>query len=202
MTVSTVIWIIVAVIIVGAIVAFVMSRSGARRAEAERSKAAEIREKASEHDRLLRESEANAAEARARSEMARVEAEKRQLDAERLTMEAENRSGSAEAIREKRDEQLRLADLRDPDVRTDQDGYRVDEHGNRLHGDELDRQDMNPTERPIDSSAPDSEPAPVDVDDRPEPRPETRAETRPDARQGRVGVDRHPAVDERTDRDF
>ena len=50
---STIVWIIVAVIVVGAIVAFVMSRSGARRAEAERVKATEIREEASQHDRRL-----------------------------------------------------------------------------------------------------------------------------------------------------
>jgi hypothetical protein len=30
---------------------------------------------------------------------------------------------------------MRAADLRDPDVRTDDEGYRIDEHGNRTSGD-------------------------------------------------------------------
>ena len=114
-----------------AIIAFVMSRSGARRVEAERAQAAEIREKAVEHDRRLRESEASATEASARSEMARAEAQKRELEAERLAAEADSRSESAEAVRRERDEQLRLADLRDPDVQTDKDGHRLDEGGDR-----------------------------------------------------------------------
>ena len=84
MDTSTIIWIIVAVVVVGAIIAFLVSRSGTRREDASRAKAAEIREKAQEHDRRLRESEASAAEANAQSEMARVEAQKRELEAERL----------------------------------------------------------------------------------------------------------------------
>ena len=116
---STIVWIIVAIIVVGGIIAYVMSRSGARRAEVDRAKAAEIRESATEHDRQLREREATAAEMRARSEMARVEAQKRELEAERLAAEADHRSESADAVRRERDEKLRLADMRDPDVLTD-----------------------------------------------------------------------------------
>jgi uncharacterized membrane-anchored protein YhcB (DUF1043 family) len=54
MATSTIIWIIVAVIVVAAIVGFVISRSGARRAAAQRDKAAELRQQAAEHDRELR----------------------------------------------------------------------------------------------------------------------------------------------------
>lgn len=144
MDTSTIIWIVVAVVVIGAIIAFLVSRSGTRREEASRAKAAEMREKAQEHDRRLRESEASAAEANARSEMARVEAQRRELEAERLATEAANRSEGASAVRRERDEQLRLADLRDPDVMTDKDGYRVDEQGNRLDqaGDRLDDGDL------------------------------------------------------------
>jgi hypothetical protein len=163
METGTVIAIIVAIIIVGAIVAFVLSRSGARRTEADRAKAAEIREQADQHDRELREREASAAETKARAEMARVEAQKRELEAERLAAEADSRSESAAAVRQERDEQLRRADRRDPDVLTDKEGYRIDEHGNRIGdgqlGDERlgdgavdpdrDRGDMTGT-RPVD----------------------------------------------------
>ena len=58
--------------------------------------------------------------------MARAEAQKRELEAERLGTEADSRSERADAVRRERDEQLRLADLRDPDVETDQDGNRLD----------------------------------------------------------------------------
>ena len=62
MDTSTIIWIVVAVVVIGAIIAFLVSRSGTRREEASRAKAAEMREKAQEHDCRLRESEASAAD--------------------------------------------------------------------------------------------------------------------------------------------
>lgn len=137
METSTIVWIVVAVIVIGAVIAFLVTRSGARRTEAGRAKAAEIREQATEHDRRLREREASAAEAQARSDLARVEAQKRELEAERLAEEAESRAGRAASVRQERDEQLRVADRHDPDVRTDKEGFRVDEHGNRLDEDDL-----------------------------------------------------------------
>lgn len=132
MTTSTIIWIIVAVIVVIAFIAFVTSRSRGRQVEAKRDRAAEIRQEAAEHDQKLREREVNATEAQARSELARAEAEKRRLEAERLEAEAREHSGDAEAVRRERDERMRLADLHDPDVRTDKEGHRIDEDGNRL----------------------------------------------------------------------
>ena len=123
---GNIIWIVIAVVVVAAVIAFVVSRSGARRVEADRAQAAEIREKAVEHDRRLREDEARATEADAKAQMARAEAQKRELEAERLAAEADSRSERADAVRRERDEQLRLADLRDPDVETDQDGNRLD----------------------------------------------------------------------------
>jgi hypothetical protein len=125
-TMGNIIWIVIAVIVVAAVIAFVVSRSGARRVEADRAQAAEIREKAVEHDRRVREDEARATEADAKAQMARAEAQKRELEAERLAAEADSRSERAEAVRRERDEQLRLADLRDPDVETDEDGNRLD----------------------------------------------------------------------------
>ena len=135
----TIVLIIAAIIVAGGILAYVMSRSGRRSSEAARAKAAEIREQAAEHDRRLREDEVSAAEARARSEMARVEAQKRELEADRLAAEADSRSSSAAAIRAERDEQLRLADQHDPDVRTDDaddtyaEGYDEEQADARVH---------------------------------------------------------------------
>ncbi len=141
METSALIWIVVAIVVVAAIVALLASRSGQRRAESERAKAAEIREEAQGHDRALREREASAAEARGRAEVAHAEAQQRELEAERLAAEAGNRSDDADAVRRERDEKLRLADSRDPDVRTDADGFRVDESGNRIGNDDVARAD-------------------------------------------------------------
>lgn len=142
----TIVLVIVAIIVVGGIIAYVMSRSG-RAAEARRAKAAEIREEAAEHDRRLREDEVSAAEARARSEMARVEAQKRELEAERLAAEADSRSQSAAAARQERDERLRLADERDPDVRTGKDGQRLDDDVADVREEAVDERDRLGSER-------------------------------------------------------
>ena len=149
METSALIWIVVAIVVVAAIIALLVSRSGQRRAESERAKAAEIREEAQGHDRALREREASAAEARGRAEVAHAEAQQRELEAERLAAEAGNRSDDADAVRRERDEKLRLADSRDPDVRTDADGFRIDESGNRIGNDDVARAD---TVRGPDSS--------------------------------------------------
>ena len=97
-----------------------MSRRTADQAE-------EIRHEAQEHDRQLREREARAEEAEAKARKARAEAEQRAAEAKRLEAEAERRGEHAETVRAERDEQLRRADARDPDVRTDNEGYRIDE---------------------------------------------------------------------------
>ena len=61
---------------------------------------------------------------------------KGELEAERLAAEAQSRTSHVESVRRERDEQMRLADLKDPDVRTDDEGYRIDEHGNRVNVDD------------------------------------------------------------------
>jgi uncharacterized membrane-anchored protein YhcB (DUF1043 family) len=141
METSTIIWVVVAIVVVGAVVALLASRSGKRRVESQRAKAAEIREEVQEHDRELREREAAAAEARGRAEMARAEAQKRELEAERLAAEAGSRLDDVDAVRRERDEKLRMADRRDPDVRTDADGVRLDESGRRTGDDDVVRAD-------------------------------------------------------------
>ena len=104
---STIVWIIVAIVVVVVLIGLTRSMTRKRRVEAHRTEAAELRDQAAEQDRVLREREAHAAE-------------------------AERRGESASSVREVRDEQLRRADARDPDVRTDEEGYRVDEEGNRV----------------------------------------------------------------------
>jgi len=121
---STVIWIVVAILVVLAVALFLWRSRGQEAAQ--RAKADEIRQTAAEHDRRLREEEAEATRTRAQAQLAEADAQQRQLEAERLAAEADDRAQGAQAVRTERDEQLRLADLHDPDVRTDDDGNRID----------------------------------------------------------------------------
>jgi FtsZ-interacting cell division protein ZipA len=127
---STILWIVIAIIVVLAVVLFLWRSRGQEASH--RAKAAEIRQTAAEHDLRLREQEAEATRTRAQAQAAETDAQQRQVEAERLAAEAEDRAKGAEAVRSERDEQLRLADLRDPDVRTDDDGNRLDDDGNRV----------------------------------------------------------------------
>ena len=119
MNASTIVIVVVVIAVLAAVIALVVSRSGGRRTEAARSKAAEIREEATAHDRDLEERRAAAEEAHARSEMARAEARKHQVEADRLAEEADSRASTVDAMEGERAERLRRADAHDPDVRTD-----------------------------------------------------------------------------------
>ena len=109
METGTIIWIIVAIIVVGAIAAFVLSRSGARRTEADRAKAAEIWNRPTSTTVSLRERRRAPRETKARAEMARVEAQKSWFEAERLAAEADSRSESAAAAQERDERQASAA---------------------------------------------------------------------------------------------
>lgn len=149
---GTIVLIVVVALVVIGIVALIVRQGGSRREEAERAKAEELREQATEHDRELREQEAEASEVRAEAELAQAEAEKQRLEAERLEHEASQRAAAAGGVRDEREQQLREADLHDPDVRTDDEGRRLDadEH-HEAHGDGRDdvrRTDDAPSEEP------------------------------------------------------
>ena len=96
----------VVVVIAIAVVATMLSRK--RKVEANRHKAAEIREQAKTDEIGAREREAKAARAEADAQQAEVEAE-------RLREEARARQQEAEKVRAGTQEQLRKADELDPD---------------------------------------------------------------------------------------
>ncbi len=129
MTLTQIVLVVLVAAAIGGVLAYLSMQRGARHEDAQRAKAEELREQAAEHDHELREREVAATEARAKSDLARAEAEKQQLEAERLDAEAQDRAAAAGAVREDREEQLRLADEHDPDVPTDDEGHRVDGHG-------------------------------------------------------------------------
>jgi FtsZ-interacting cell division protein ZipA len=107
--------IIVGIVVVLAIVAVVIILSRKRKVQANRNKAAEIREQAQADELTAKEREAKAARAEADAKQAEV-------DAERLRREALDRQQEAEKARAGTQEQLRKADELDPDVVTAERG--------------------------------------------------------------------------------
>lgn len=105
--------IIAGIVVVLAIVAVAIILGRKRKAEADRNKAAQIREQAQADEFAAKEREAKAARAEADAQQAEV-------DAERLRREALDRQHEAESARSGSQEQLRKADELDPDVRSAQ----------------------------------------------------------------------------------
>lgn len=107
--------IIVGIVVVLAIIAVAMYLSRKRKTEADRNRAAEMREKAEADQLAARDHEAKAARAEADAKAAEVEAE-------RLRMQARGTQQEAETVRAGAEEQLRRADDVDPDVVTTERG--------------------------------------------------------------------------------
>ena len=110
-----IVWIILIVVVL-AVIGLLVMMSRRRQLETRRDEAADLRAEAEQHDRDHREREASAAEAQAQAEKARAEAEEQRARAVQLEAEAERRAEHATAARDQRDEHLRQADERDPDV--------------------------------------------------------------------------------------
>ena len=123
METSTIVWIIVGIVVVAAIVVIaVLVTSRQRREahlEAERTKAAELRQSAYESDVARREREAEAARAAAAAKQAEADAMQARLESERLARESASHQSDAQQLRTEADERLRKADAVDPDVDTD-----------------------------------------------------------------------------------
>jgi FtsZ-interacting cell division protein ZipA len=114
--------IIIGIIVVAAIIAAVLFFNRKRKADADRNRAAEMREKAKADELGAREREAKAARAEADAKQAEV-------DAERLRQEAREKQEEAARVRVASQEQLRKADELDPDVVTaDRGADRDDEN--------------------------------------------------------------------------
>ena len=106
------------------IVVAVLMTSRRRReahAEAERRKAADLRQQAYESDVARREREAAAASADAAAKQAEAEAMQAKLEAERLARESASHRADAQQLQTESDERLQKADRVDPDVDVDQD---------------------------------------------------------------------------------
>ena len=131
---STLWWILAILVVLVVVAAIAWAATRNRRVEAQREKAEELRAEAAEHDRELREQEGRVEEVRARAQQARAEADQRAAEAKRLEADAERHDAGLDGVRERREERLREADARDPDIETDRDGFRVGEQDNRGDG--------------------------------------------------------------------
>lgn len=129
---KTLLWIIVAVVVIAIIVAVVLSQNRKRQAESNRAEAAQLRDTSAESNLKLQEQEASAAGAEAEARRVRAEADQRSAEARRLEVEAERRGQDRNTASEEHESTLRRADALDPDVRTDKEGFHLDEDGNRI----------------------------------------------------------------------
>ena len=124
------VWILLVVIVVAIVAAVLASRS--RQRENRRAEAADLRDPTAEHHMELREKEAAAAASEAEARRTRAEADQRAAEAQHLEVQAQRAAKEREEAAAEHAAQLRRADALDPDVRTDKEGYRLDENGNRV----------------------------------------------------------------------
>lgn len=123
MDTTIVVWIAVGIIVVIAIIAVVLFATNGRRREAhleaERRKAARLRNDAEQTDLARRQREAEAAQAAAAAKQADADALDARLESERLARESAARQAEAQRLRDDVDERLQKADSVDPDVAPD-----------------------------------------------------------------------------------
>lgn len=128
MDTSTIVWIIVAVLVVLALIAVAVMLSGRRKLDRQRAKAGDIRQQAASEETTVRRHEAEAAEHDAVARQARAEADRKAAEAEKLQLAAEERADQASTKRSEHSDRLRSADEVDPDISDDGIG---DAHADR-----------------------------------------------------------------------
>ena len=134
-----ILWIVVAAVVIAVVIWLFVSAGRRREVEARRFEAGELRAKVEERLPRLQDSEDRASVTAAMAADARVEAEQKAAEAKRLEQQAEQHRASAEEARAEHVTLEREADRVDPDVPTDAEGYRLDERGERLPGQEPSR---------------------------------------------------------------
>jgi Tfp pilus assembly protein PilE len=131
------VWILIVVVVIAVIAAVVATRS--RQRENRRVEAADLRAPTADHHMERREKEAAAASSEAEARRVRAEADQRAAKAQHLEVQAQRAAMDRDTAAATSEEKLRRADALDPDVRTDSEGYRLDEQGNRIENPAADR---------------------------------------------------------------
>ncbi|TQM64660.1 sunset domain-containing protein [Humibacillus xanthopallidus] len=154
-TTKLILAIVVVVVVVAVIISLFMNARKRRELEHRRFEAGELRARIDEHAPHLQQTAdrasvtgAIAADARTEAERTAAEAERKAAEARQLEEQAQEKAAEARRLEEHAQKHAaeaaeaqsslveleRNADLIDPDVRTDAEGYRLDESGQRLPG--------------------------------------------------------------------
>ncbi|EWT00443.1 hypothetical protein N865_15720 [Intrasporangium oryzae NRRL B-24470] len=150
-------WLALAVVVI-ALIAWLWSSTRRRQEADQRAQAAALRaqveerlttvqdqeDRASVTERIAADAQAEAEAQAAEVRRAAAAAAEREAEARRLAEQAEANRAEARAVREEHERLAREADLLDPDVATDSDGYRVDDTGHRLDGSDRARPGAEP----------------------------------------------------------
>jgi FtsZ-interacting cell division protein ZipA len=118
MDTSTIIWIVVAIVVLAIVVWFLLRRSRAmkeKRLQHQRDEATELRRTAESERIEVQEREASAAKVDAEARLAQAEADRKAAEAARLQQEAQERSEQVGERRTHVEDRLRRADEVDPD---------------------------------------------------------------------------------------
>ena len=131
---NPVLWIIVAIVVILIIVAIVAMLNGKKKKEQQRQEAAQLREQAATQELQVKQREQEAEQAAQEAARRRADADRAAAEARQAEQAASQKQAGAQSVRGEYDDQHRQADLIDPDVDTDKDGFRTD--GSRPGGDD------------------------------------------------------------------
>jgi len=124
---KTLLWIVVAIIVIAVIIWLFVSARRNRQVEAQRQEAAALRAHAEERLAKVQRYGDRASVTQSMATQARAEAEQKAAEARRLEQAGAMHQATAEAARQEHELLGRRADRIDPDVRTDDEGFRLDE---------------------------------------------------------------------------
>lgn len=116
MSLSPIVWIIIAVVILLALVLLAVKMGSNKKADRDRGKAGDIRQSAASDERSIQEHKAEAAEQEAGAREAQAEADRKAATADKLKLQAQEFSERAAGKETEQRDRLRAADEIDPDV--------------------------------------------------------------------------------------
>ena len=133
MDTSTIVWIVVAAVVVLALLAVIAMAMKKKRDEHNRGRANELREPAAAHSTGVQLRVAAARHPDAAARRAQAEADQKAAEAERLAAQASDKQSTAATYRQERDDNLRQADDLDPDAGKDKHDGDSDSSNDTTH---------------------------------------------------------------------
>ncbi len=131
---KTILWIVVALVVIAVVIWLFASARRSKEADARRFEASELRAQVQDRLPQVQNHEDRASVTTKMAAEARAEADEKAAAARNLEAQAEQHRATAEAAHAEHEDLARRADLVDPDVPTDSEGYLVDDTGHRYAG--------------------------------------------------------------------